>query len=268
MLSHTKYQILFFILFTCFNCMFSQNIRITYEYKSIQDTLKREDVKVEIMYLDACEKYSYFYNHSNLKLFLENKNNPEKNKTSGIQIIKKDRIANKIYDITELDGDLYKILDNRNLKWVLIRQNDTIGIYKTQKAETFFAGRKWIAWFTTEIPFQEGPYKFAGLPGTIVKIQDEHSYYKFEITRLQILDLININNIENQLNTIKIKQENYRNVYKNYRNDPIKKWRGRGIIKGVSETGKEEIGPEILKNMERYYKAKLPQNILEKDLIK
>ena len=48
---------------------------------------------------------------------------------------------------------------------------EKIGEFETQKAETFIFGRKWTAWFSPEIPIQDGPYKFRGLPGLIVKIR-------------------------------------------------------------------------------------------------
>ncbi|RXM57797.1 GLPGLI family protein [Chryseobacterium sp. CH1] len=40
-----------------------------------------------------------------------------------------------------------------------------IGKYKSQKAETNYGGRNWIAWFTTELPFADGPLYFNGLFG-------------------------------------------------------------------------------------------------------
>ena len=36
-----------------------------------------------------------------------------------------------------------------------IKRPAKIGEFNAQKAETNFAGRKWIAWFTTDIPFQD-----------------------------------------------------------------------------------------------------------------
>ncbi|WP_262892927.1 hypothetical protein [Kaistella flava (ex Peng et al. 2021)] len=32
--------------------------------------------------------------------------------------------------------------------------------YKVQKATTTFGGKKWVAYFTRDIPFTDGPYKF------------------------------------------------------------------------------------------------------------
>ena len=46
-------------------------------------------------------------------------------------------------------------------------------------ATTEFGGRKWTAWFSTDLPFQDGPYKFYGLPGLIVKIEDEAKDYSW-----------------------------------------------------------------------------------------
>ncbi len=45
--------------------------------------------------------------------------------------------------------------------------------YTLQKATTGFGGRNWTAWFCKDIPFNEGPFKFRGLPGLIFEIQDD-----------------------------------------------------------------------------------------------
>jgi GLPGLI family protein len=57
--------------------------------------------------------------------------------------------------------------------------------YKSQKATCNFGGRSWVAWFAPELPYSDGPYKFNGLPGLIVKISDTRNHYVFEMTELQ-----------------------------------------------------------------------------------
>jgi GLPGLI family protein len=44
-----------------------------------------------------------------------------------------------------------------------------------------YAGRDYKAWFTNEIPVSDGPYKFYGLPGLIVEIEDSKKQYTFEL---------------------------------------------------------------------------------------
>lgn len=63
--------------------------------------------------------------------------------------------------------------------WKISNEKAKIGAYNAQKATTEFGGKKWTAWFTTELPFQDGPYKFSGLPGLIVKIEDEGKNYSW-----------------------------------------------------------------------------------------
>ncbi|HMU06556.1 MAG TPA: GLPGLI family protein [Kaistella sp.] len=65
--------------------------------------------------------------------------------------------------------------------WKISNEKQKIGSYNAQKATTDFGGRKWIAWFTTDIPLQDGPYKFHGLPGLIVKIEDDAKNYSWEL---------------------------------------------------------------------------------------
>lgn len=72
---------------------------------------------------------------------------------------------------------------NEDLKfnWKIENEKQKIGSYNTQKATTEYGGRKWTAWFSVDLPFQDGPYKFYGLPGLIVKIEDDGKNYSWEL---------------------------------------------------------------------------------------
>ena len=65
--------------------------------------------------------------------------------------------------------------------WIILEDTMTIIGYSCQKAKCSFRGRDWEAWFTPEIPINEGPYKFYGLPGLIMKLKDTESHYYFEL---------------------------------------------------------------------------------------
>ena len=83
----------------------------------------------------------------------------------------------------------YKILrdnlryeeDLNQFSWEILPENKLIEGYQAQKATTTFAGRKYIAWFTSEIPISEGPYKFNGLPGLILEISDIQNHYNYKL---------------------------------------------------------------------------------------
>ena len=76
--------------------------------------------------------------------------------------------------------DAYKVWDKRKIQWKILSEKTKIGEFEAQKAVTEFAGRKWTAWFYRGIAFQDGPYKFRGLPGLIVKLEDATQSHVFE----------------------------------------------------------------------------------------
>lgn len=57
---------------------------------------------------------------------------------------------------------------------------DSIMGYGCRKATVEFAGRHYSAWFTPEIPLPFGPYKFGGLPGLILKLEDAEQQFVWE----------------------------------------------------------------------------------------
>lgn len=67
--------------------------------------------------------------------------------------------------------------------WKLVDETKVINTINCKRAEVTFKGRNWIAWYSTEIPFPYGPYKFGGLPGLIVKITDDKEDYDFELVK-------------------------------------------------------------------------------------
>ena len=59
-------------------------------------------------------------------------------------------------------------------------ETDSIMGYDCRKATAEFAGRTYTAWFTPDVPLPFGPYKFGGLPGLILKIEDAEKQFIWE----------------------------------------------------------------------------------------
>ena len=66
-------------------------------------------------------------------------------------------------------------------------QDDTLTVcgYLCQKATCRFRGNDFTAWFAPELPISNGPWKFGGLPGLILKIQDSGEHYIFECIKIE-----------------------------------------------------------------------------------
>lgn len=56
------------------------------------------------------------------------------------------------------------------LQWQLADSVKNILGYECNMATADYHGRRWTAWFTPEIPLQDGPWKFRGLPGLILEV--------------------------------------------------------------------------------------------------
>ncbi len=64
-------------------------------------------------------------------------------------------------------------------EWEITDESKEIMGYECFKATTDYRGRRWTAWFTPEIPIQDGPWKLCGLPGLILEAGDSHDEYHF-----------------------------------------------------------------------------------------
>ena len=92
-----------------------------------------------------------------------------------------DKTANIKYRLPIMTGTLRYEELLPTLAWNFVPDcNMTILGYECQEATTEHAGRIYKAWFTTELPLPYGPYKFGGLPGLILRIQDQEGQYNWE----------------------------------------------------------------------------------------
>lgn len=73
-------------------------------------------------------------------------------------------------------------------QWEILPDTMTILGYSCQRAYCKWRGRNYNAWFSEEIPISDGPYKFFGLPGLIIKVEDSSGEY---IWHLQSIEKIN-----------------------------------------------------------------------------
>lgn len=94
--------------------------------------------------------------------------------------------AGKITYIEHIPSNTFRSEEDLNmLDWELTEDTTTIHGLHSQKAICTYGGRKWIAWFSPEIPFSDGPYKFNGLPGLILKASDSEDHYIFEMVSIE-----------------------------------------------------------------------------------
>jgi len=71
-------------------------------------------------------------------------------------------------------------------KWEISDEFKMLNNFKVYKATTHFRGRKWIAWFTLEIPFPFGPWKLCGLPGLVLEASDETHKFTYNVMSVNL----------------------------------------------------------------------------------
>ena len=266
----------------------AQNNRVIYEYKYASDSTKIDSLKTEWMYLDINKTGSEYYSKSAFESDSIINESIKKQMASGMKSISVSRNRQggevsyevektypdyKISLITNIGNDTYKVSEDRPINWKISTEKKKIGEFQTQKATTHFAGRNWIAWFTTDVPIQDGPYKFSGLPGLIVEIADEKNSHKIELKGLKKIT----ETVQEEANTqgkdipflkkkpIDVNRAKYLKIVAQYENDPVQGMRevlGRPNSKVmININGKEISDPkDILRELEKNAREEMKKN--------
>ncbi len=71
------------------------------------------------------------------------------------------------------------------MEWTLQPDTATICGHTCRKATTSFRGRNWTAWYAPDVPIDNGPWKFGGLPGLILKVDSDDKEQQIEATAIR-----------------------------------------------------------------------------------
>lgn len=72
------------------------------------------------------------------------------------------------------------------IDWVIEEDSTkTVLGYQCVMATAVYHGREWTAWFTPEIPLQDGPWKLCGLPGLIMEAYEPSGQHCFSVTGIE-----------------------------------------------------------------------------------
>lgn len=207
----SKISLLFIVLFFLFTAIDAQNaekkmLTCFYDYSFQKDTTNfKYEEDILFLQIDGnISKFGSYYSFISDSLFstsegrkvwrelfkkaietgnVENANFPYRRLSTYITKYYQ-RSCMTIFDHISTQGFTYQdSLNNQN--WQLLDSTKEFLNYKCQKAECDFRGRHWTAWFTEEIPVNDGPWKFSGLPGLILEAYDTGMQYKFIIRSIE-----------------------------------------------------------------------------------
>lgn len=99
----------------------------------------------------------------------------------------KDFLKNEMYTQERLITNYFDVKDKVSLfKWEILNDTATVLSFPCKKARTVFRGRTYEVYYTDDIPVSDGPAKFNGLPGLILKVKmiEQKAIYEIEAVSL------------------------------------------------------------------------------------
>jgi GLPGLI family protein len=195
----------FFVLFLV-TMSYGQTTRYIYETAVNPDSINLVGMKIERTFLDVKGNRSLFISEHKLirdslftalKMTDNRKEQKDFSKGEGKKhfeptffeyFIVKNIPEQKTFYYDRVAGKQIYYQEDRPLKWEISNTNEKQNGYVTQKAVVDFGGRVWTAWFAKDIPVSDGPYKFSGLPGLIVKLEDDKGDYKFDLAKKIVIN--------------------------------------------------------------------------------
>jgi GLPGLI family protein len=228
-------------------CVFAnaQARRFFYEfsYKPNKDSSR---IEKELTILDVTKQKSIYRDYLSVSQDSMIESNIEKMKATGVQIdlsklLKNPKFMYKIqksypsYETSYTDlilSDFITYPETDKINWKISDEKgvSTFEKYKIQKATATVWGRNWTAWFTPDIPIQDGPYKFYGLPGLIVKIEDENKNFSWQLAGIKNLEKYNELSLNERLKNkqpLIVNKNKFTQMFTEFKSSPLAQVRNK-----------------------------------------
>lgn len=147
--------------------------------------------------------------------------------------------------------DIFQYQEPMGQKWELLEGDTLIMNHPCQKAVCDYHGRTWTAYYATDIPISDGPWKLCGLPGLILKAYDSTDSFSFNCVGIyqNVGDAIAMMNVKRKTATPKQVDEISNGIEK----DPNAYMRAKGNNNvTLDENGKNLNLGKILSKLARY----------------
>lgn len=204
----------------------SVRYEVLYDYTYQLNKEDKAGIKTEQMMLMIGKEQSFYASVNNLKMMMLLANEPVGGvmpkipKTKILSTFTKN-FVNKTLTIKDMIGQDHFAASCAmpTLRWKLEDEAKEISGNVCKKATTTFAGRSYIAWYSTQIAIADGPYKFGGLPGLIFLVHDTDNFFRFELAGLKTTTKSFFPNDE-ALNYKPISCNDFDSLVKQYREKP------------------------------------------------
>ncbi|MEP7238613.1 MAG: GLPGLI family protein [Ferruginibacter sp.] len=207
-----------------------QNYKITYRHNLQYDTLKKltDTLGMEAILIGNSDESNYSFAKMPKTLEPVSKKDDKtfqdiiNQKQSGTFTVKVkgfryDSIGNMVYQnkinktlmVREKMTNEYIVTEEKTpiIKWTITNEVKMINNYTCTKAIAYFRGRDYVAWFTTDIAIVAAPWKFTGLPGLVMDIEDTKFQVKIYVQQIEYPTAENVPNFVNS--GTKITMEKY-----------------------------------------------------------
>jgi len=257
-----NFSIILIILYTFSN---AQARRFFYEfsYKPNKDSSR---VEKELTILDVTKQKSIYRDYLSVSQDSMIESNIEKMKATGVQIdlsklLKNPKFMYKVqksypsYETSYTDlilSDFISYPETGKISWKISDEKgiSTFEKYKIQKATATAWGRNWTAWFTPDIPIQDGPYKFYGLPGLIVKIEDQDKNFSWQLAGIKNLEKYNELSLNERLKNkqaLVVNKNKFTQMFAEFKTSPLAQIRSKYTSEQLNQTdeGGKTLGQKL-----------------------
>ncbi len=228
-------------------------IEVTYDYNYVTDTLDGMKLRSDVMILQAGGPVSKFYSYNSFRAdslvaaaVSVDAVLADMGRYRGGEswVVYKNHPSGRLTLTDKIGMEHYRVEEELTpQQWRVSDETRTIEGYAARRAECDFRGRRWIAWFTDEIPLGEGPWKLSGLPGLILEAADSRGDHSFTLSGLRAVPNGSVTWPEHQY--LKAGREDHLRTARKFRENPLGMLsRGATVVRVMDASGKE-IDPRI-----------------------